>query len=282
MSRLSVSVVLTTFNAPDAIRLVLLGLARQTCRPDEVLIADDGSDENLTPLLLRLNPGLPFPVMHLWQPHQGFRAARSRNNAIFKAHGEVLAFLDQDTVPHAGWLEAHVSRLEPDRLSLGDVILLSEAEAAGLDEASVREGLFEERISDANWRRLSVLQRRYSFYAWLRRAGLPVKAKPRLRSSNFAIHAACLREANGFDESYVGWGQEDDDLGRRLYRLGVRPLIRVTTARVSHWPHPPRRPADWNSGANARRYLEGASGPARCEAGLSNHPHPDVRAQSFP
>jgi glycosyltransferase involved in cell wall biosynthesis len=282
MNRLSVSVVLTTFNAPDAIRLVLLGLARQTFRPDEVLIADDGSDENLTPLLSRLAPELPFPITHLWQPHQGFRAARSRNNAIFQAHGEVLAFLDQDTVPHGGWLEAHVSRLDPDKLSLGDVILLSEAEAAGLDEASVREGLFEGVISDANRRRLAALQRRYALYAWLRLAGLPIKAKPRLRSSNFAIPAARLREVNGFDESYVGWGQEDDDLGRRLYRHGVRPLIRVAAARVSHWPHPPRRPADWTAGANARRFLEGASGPARCEAGLSNHPHPDVRAQSFP
>ncbi len=282
MSRLSASVVLTTFNAPEVLRLALRGLARQSTPPAEVLIADDGSEVDLTPVLTRLAADMPFSLIHLWQPHQGFRAARSRNNAIFRAQGNILAFLDQDTVPHSDWLEAHVAGLESERVSLGDVIPLSEAEVAGLDESAVRSGLFEGAFSDVNRHRLSRLQRRYSFYAWLRRAGIPVKAKPRLRSSNFAIPAACLREVNGFDEAYVGWGQEDDDLGRRLYRLGVHPLIRVTAARVAHWPHPPRRPADWNSGANSRRFREGDSRLARCEAGLSHHPHPDVRVQVFP
>lgn len=282
MSRPSVSVVLTTFNAPDTLRLALLGLARQSLRPAEALIADDGSEADLTPMLARLAPGLPFPLIHLWQPHEGFRAARSRNNAIFRAAGDRVAFLDQDTVPHAGWLAAHTGELNAEQVSLGDVILLSEAEAAGLDEAAVRDGSFEGVISEDNRRRLALLQRRYSVYAWLRRAGFPIKAKPRLRSSNFAIATACLRKVNGFDEAYVGWGQEDDDLGRRLYRLGVQPVVRVATARVSHWPHPPRRPADWNSGANARRFLDGAAGSARCDAGLSSHPHPDVRVRTFP
>ncbi len=281
MSRFSVSVVMTTFNAPDTLRLALLGLGRQVIRPVEVLIADDGSDGEMAPILSRLASDLSFPLVYLWQPHQGFRAARSRNNAIFRARGEHVAFLDQDTVPHAGWLEAHLRGLGPNTVSLGEAILLSEEEALGLDEEAVREGRFEGVLSDANRRRLSRLQRRYSFYAWLRRAGIPIKAKPRLRSSNFAISTELLRSVNGFDEAYVGWGQEDDDLGRRLYRAGGQPLIRVSSARVSHWPHPPRRPVDWSSGANAKRYRDGATAPARCEAGLSRHPHPDVRVRTF-
>jgi glycosyltransferase involved in cell wall biosynthesis len=279
MSRYSVSVVVTTFNSPEILRLVLLGLARQITLPAEVLVADDGSEANTADTLERVAPEMPFSLIHLWQPHEDFRAARSRNNAIARARGDVVAFLDQDTIPHAGWLEAHVSGLGADQVSLGDVIALSREEAALLTEPAIRTGRFEHFLSLANRRRLAWLQAKYALYAWMRRQGAPVKSKPRLRSSNFAVPAAPLREVNGFDEAYVGWGQEDDDLGRRLYKLGVNPLIRVSAARVSHFPHPPRRPAHWHAGDNARRYADGADGSARCDAGLSKHPYPDVRVK---
>lgn len=279
MSRYSVSVVVTTFNSPEILRLVLLGLARQIVLPAEVLVADDGSDSKTADILSLLAAEMPFSLIHLWQPHEGFRAARSRNNAIARARGEVVAFLDQDTIPHSGWLKAHVAGLGPEQVSLGDVIALSREEATYLNEAAIRSGRFEQAVSFVNRRRLAWMQAKYSLYAWMRAKGAAVKSKPRLRSSNFAVPAVPLREVNGFDETYVGWGQEDDDLGRRLYKLGVNPVVRVSTARVSHFPHPPRRPADWREGDNTRRYAEGADGSARCEAGLSKHPYPDVRVK---
>lgn len=277
----SVSVIVTTFESPAMLRRVLLGLVRQTVLPLEVLAADDGSGPETAALLVRLASDLPFPLVHVWQPHADFRAARSRNNAAFRARGRILAFLDQDTVPHADWLEAHLAGLKPGRLSLGDMLPLDEAAAARLDEAAIRSGAFETAASAAAFRRLAALQRKQTLYAGLRRLGVGVKAKPRLRSCNFAIPAETFGSVNGFDETYVGWGQEDDDLGRRLYRQGVSPVIRIARARVSHWPHPPRRPADWTAGANARRYRAGAGGPAFCAAGLSAHPHADVRVTAL-
>ncbi len=279
MSRFSVSVVVTTYNSPATLRFVLLGLVRQTLLPVEVLVADDGSDRATADELALLAPDVPFTLIHLWQPHDGFRAARSRNNGIFRARGDILAFLDQDTIPHARWLETHVTGLGPGQVSLGDVILLSSSDASRLSEPVIRQGRFEKFHSFGNRRRLAWLHWRYLVYAWLRGHGMAVKSKPRLRSSNFAIQAAPLREVNGFDEAYVGWGQEDDDLGRRLYKLGVKPLIRVGSARVSHLPHPPRRPAEWDAGSNAKRYQEGEAASLRCERGLSKHPYPDVRVK---
>jgi GT2 family glycosyltransferase len=279
MSRFSVSVIVTTFDSPDTLSLVLLGLARQTVLPVEVLVADDGSGQATADLLDARAPGMPFPLVHVWQPHDGFRAARSRNNAMAQARGEGLAFLDQDTVPHARWLAIHTAQLGAGDVSLGDVILLGTEETAAVTEQAVRQGRFEQVVSPVNRRRLVWLHARYLFYKALRAAGMPVKSKPRLRSSNFAIRAATMRAVNGFDETYVGWGQEDDDLGRRLYKLGVRPRVRVATARASHLAHAPRRPSAWIEGDNASRYLTGASGPACCDIGLSRHPYPDVRVR---
>lgn len=281
MSRFSVSVIVTTYNAPETLRLVLLGLLRQTVLPAEVLVADDGSGRATGDMLERLAPEMPFPLVHVWQPHEGFRAARSRNNAIARARGDVLAFLDQDTIPHARWLDIHTATLGAREVSLGDVIPLDAEEARRVTEPALRQGRFERLFSLRNRAGLAWLHVRYVVYAALRRQELAVKSKPRLRSSNFAIPAAPMREVNGFDETYVGWGQEDDDLGRRLYKLGIRPKVRVYQARVSHLPHPPRRPPAWNEGDNARRYLEGAAGSARCEAGLSRHPYPDVRVKTL-
>jgi glycosyltransferase involved in cell wall biosynthesis len=40
---MNVSVIITTYNRPDALKRVLDGLMFQTRLPDEIIIADDGS-----------------------------------------------------------------------------------------------------------------------------------------------------------------------------------------------------------------------------------------------
>jgi GT2 family glycosyltransferase len=104
---------------------------------------------------------------------------------------------------------------------------------------------------------------------------LPFKpTRPSLSSGNACAWKADLVRVNGFDEAYEGWGQEDDDLGRRLYMAGVRPVPLLTEALATHLHHDPRH-GDWGEGANLARYrVRPAS--HRCERGLSDHPHPDV------
>ena len=46
-----VSVIITTYNRPDALLLVLQSIKRQTKLPEEVIIADDGSNENTEELI---------------------------------------------------------------------------------------------------------------------------------------------------------------------------------------------------------------------------------------
>jgi hypothetical protein len=43
-----------------------------------------------------------------------------------------------------------------------------------------------------------------------------------LRSGDFSIWRADFDRVNGFDENFCGWGGEDDDLGWRLRRAGMR------------------------------------------------------------
>jgi GT2 family glycosyltransferase len=79
-----------------------------------------------------------------------------------------------------------------------------------------------------------------------------------------------VRAVNGFDERFVGWGYEDDDFARRLYKAGFEPRSVIATARAMHLWHPTLAPAaggrhrDRPNRAYFRRWFV----PARCKEGL--------------
>ncbi len=274
--RSDVSVIVSAFEGFSALPLVLLGLARQTVLPAEVLIADDGSNPSLVETVKAISKSLPFPVTHVWQPSEGFRASRSRNNAIHLAAGNILGFLDQDTVPHHNWLEVHLKHVAPGRVCLARIFPLTEDETRNLTHDTVRSGEFEQWQAPQHWEKLRGQQRKYCFYAFMRRLRLPFKpTRPSLSSGNISACRDDVLAVNGFDEDYVGWGQEDDDLGRRLYLNGVRPVPILTRAFTTHAWHPSRH-AEWHKGANLDRYRQCVTS-CRCSKGLDAHPHQDVR-----
>ena len=101
----SISVVVTTFNRPDALHLVLAALTQQTLLPNEVIIADDGSTEETRQLIVQLKTTLNYPIKHVWQADEGFRAAKIRNQAVLQANYDYLIFLDGDCVPFPDFIE---------------------------------------------------------------------------------------------------------------------------------------------------------------------------------
>ena len=273
---MKVTVIIAAYGSPDNVRLVLHALARQKIVPDEVIIADDGTTPPLSGNLEDMVDALPFRVVHVWQPDEGFRAARSRNNAIYHARNDRLAFLDQDVLPHHNWLQAHLAYAGSRRVCLARVLPLSPTDSAHLSPDAIARGSFETWHDVFYFSKLERQQRKYRLYALMRRLGLPFKrTRPSLSSGNIAAWKPDLVNVNGFDEAYIGWGQEDDDLGRRLYMAGVRPAPLLTTAMASHIHHPVRHP-DWREGPNLTRYRERFSA-CRCELGLDDHPHPDVK-----
>jgi len=63
---LSVSVVITTYNKPEYLSVVLDAYVRQSVRPGELLIADDGSGGETAEVVKRFERDAPFPVTHVW------------------------------------------------------------------------------------------------------------------------------------------------------------------------------------------------------------------------
>jgi glycosyltransferase involved in cell wall biosynthesis len=92
--RLTVSVIIPTYNRALLVQEAIRSLLAQTYVPDEIIVVDDGSTDNTMDMLSQYGP----PVVPLQQPHRGRSAAR--NAGLRASHADLIAFLDSDdTLP---------------------------------------------------------------------------------------------------------------------------------------------------------------------------------------
>lgn len=217
------SVVVTTYNRPDALRAVLDGLAAQTDRHFEVIVADDGSREDTRALVEATARGFAVPLVHVWQPDEGFRAGAARNRAAERAHGEYLVFLDGDCVPRRDFVARHRALAERGWMVAGNRVLLSE----GFTAQVLRERLPVHAWTAGDWKQA---RRRGDINRTLPLAHAPLGALrklaaarwQRVRTCNLGVWRDDFERVLGFDESFEGWGFEDSDLAVRLLNAGVR------------------------------------------------------------
>ena len=90
MQKLKVSLIITTYNWPEALFLVLKSVKNQFTLPDEIIIADDGSSKETENIIRKFSKNFKLKIIHSWQEDRGFRAAMSRNKAIAKAENEYI------------------------------------------------------------------------------------------------------------------------------------------------------------------------------------------------
>lgn len=107
-----VSVVISCFNYGKYLKDTLVSLERQTFRRFEILIVDDGSNEQETIEILKNLQG----VQIIYQPNRGL--ATARNNGIARAHGKYICCLDADDLLKPTYLQKCVEQLEIKSLDI--------------------------------------------------------------------------------------------------------------------------------------------------------------------
>ena len=212
-----IAVIITTYNWPDALALVLASVRAQTRLPDETLIADDGSGADTADLINAAQRDFPCPLRHVWQEDQGFRVARARNLAIAASGCDYVLLVDGDMVLDRRFVEDHERAARPGSFVQGTRVLTS---ASGR-ERMLRERLIRLRFGDPGLRR-----RRHTLR-------IPLLANLLLRWTRSRSRLAGIKTCNqgwwrrdlialnGFDERMQGWGREDEELALRAFHAGM-------------------------------------------------------------
>ena len=222
INSLEITVIVSTYNRPDALDLVLCALGEQDYPDFEVIIADDGSDETTAALVRQHEICRRRVVHHLWQPDDGFRKAEVHNKAILKAAGAYIVFLDGDCVPDRNFLSQHAALAQKGRFVTGGRIKLSQAYT---DEVLANRVVLQRlTLKDWVWMRLTRRANHFRYFFSLPdgpwRHYRP-KSSRRMYGCNMAVWTEDLKAVGGFDERYQGWGSEDRDLAARLINAGI-------------------------------------------------------------
>ena len=101
-----ISVIVSTYNRPDALCATLRSLAHQTDSSFEIVVADDGSGPTTRDVVEAWKPRTAIPLQHVWQEDRGFRLAEIRNRAIAASAGNYLIFIDGDCIANPFWVKA--------------------------------------------------------------------------------------------------------------------------------------------------------------------------------
>lgn len=269
----TISVVITTYNRPDALEAVVRACFMQNDKNFEIIIADDGSTANTRTCIERLAQASPVPVQHVWQPDQGFRAAMARNRGTLAATGEYIVFLDGDCIPQRDFIARHRALSEPGCLVSGSRILLDEALTRRvLDEGvDVATAPLATRIG---WRLRGHMNKVLQLAVRWPDLGRTTKkfSWRRIKSCNLGVWKSDLERVNGFDESFTGWGHEDSDLVVRLFHSGVLRKDGAFATEVFHLWH--REAQRDQESSNRRVVLERAEAKVtQATIGLREHAH---------
>lgn len=215
----TVSILITTYNWPEALTFSVRSVFNQSMLPTEIIICDDGSTAATRLAIDNLAQSSPIPIIHIWQEDQGFRVAQIRNKGIVAARGEYIIQIDGDIVLQRDFVRDHIRFAKRNHFATGSRVLFSKkiTDQLLLNGAQLNNSLLFKSRNKLNEIRLPFLHNLF--------AGI-YKSRGRyqyyVKGCNMAFWKTDLLSVNGYDESFVGWGREDNDIAIRLINSGVR------------------------------------------------------------
>ncbi|PWJ44358.1 glycosyltransferase family 2 protein [Sediminitomix flava] len=227
---MKVSLIISTYNSPDSLACVLESIKNQITKPYEVIIADDGSNFETANLIQNFRKQ-NFTIKHCWQEDKGFRLAKIRNKAIAQAKGDYIIFIDGDIILHPSFIKDHKTWARKNFFLQGSRVLLSEEKSSTVK----KEGLtpihyFSKGIKN----RLNTINSTLLAKIFTKKGLSFDKAK----GCNMSFWKKDLQKVGGFNEKFIGWGKEDNELAIRLINNSVRGIKLNFAANTYHLYHP--------------------------------------------
>ncbi len=262
------TLVIAAYNKPKELQYIFATLERQSFKAFEVIVADDGSGNEVADVVNEAKRTLPFRIKHLWHADKGWRKNAMLNYAIQESSTGYLVFIDGDCILSKHFMLDHFTHREKGKVLLGRRVEQGERWAKELTIKKILSGEFEQ----------------YTLRDWIDGAkgnSIALESGFRITNNvvrkltgeatsilgcNFSTFKEHLIAVNGFDEAYDGPGcGEDTDIFYRLNLIGVHGKSLRNLAIQYHIWHPLTNVPERNRlrFANTQK-----RGEAKCKSGL--------------
>jgi glycosyltransferase involved in cell wall biosynthesis len=215
-AEIKVSLIVSTYNRPDALEMVFESIKGQSALPFEVIVADDGSTNETKSLVEKYKSEFQIPLIHCWQEDKGFRLSQIRNKAIAQAKGNYIVLIDGDIIIHKNFIRDHIGHATPGFFIQGSRVLINNSLTKKTLEKKhfIKVNPFSKGIRNRiNSIRNTILSS--LFYIKL------INRYKCIKGCNMSFWKEDLVKVNGYNEEFIGWGSEDKELVVRLYNNGI-------------------------------------------------------------
>ena len=214
-TKIKTALIITTYNWPEALELVLESIKRQVVLPNEVIIADDGSKNDTKVLIEKYQKDFPVPLVHIWHEDNGFRRSTVLNLAISKTESDYIIQLDGDCIVHNNFIGDHLSSIEKATYLFGSRVNIKQP---------FLETLFAEKVISFSYFSRGIKKRNRNIHipflgSLLYKRNQELSKK--LRGCNLSYWKSDFIKVNGYNEDMIGWGREDSELVIRMINSGV-------------------------------------------------------------
>lgn len=223
------SLIITTYNQPKALFLVLKSIEYQTLKPSEIIIADDGSSDRTKNMIYEFFKSSDLKFLHSYQDDLGFRAAESRNKAIALATSEYIILIDGDMILHPKFISDHLKHAEPNFFIQGSRALLTEWKTSEV---------IKKKQTKINFLQSGIKNRFNSIHSNIFSQFFSLKKNylESIKTCNMSFYRKDCLNVNGFNNDFIGWGREDSEFVVRLMNKGInRKSLKFSAVQFHLW-----------------------------------------------
>ncbi|OOF14967.1 glycosyltransferase [Salinivibrio sp. PR919] len=244
------TVIISFYNNKKALCMIFQSLKEEKTYNFDVIVADDGSSDDITSWLKDYIKLLPFRVLHVWHEDKGFRKNRILNKSIAASKTDYLIFIDGDCVPQAGFVQDHLYAAEKGVVVCGRRVELSEKYTQKLYSSPEKSTFSHVYFIPMMFRYLWFNLLGYDtdvtgkhiengiHIKFLRNLMLKRRLEKSIIGCNFSLFKDDFKKINGFDMNYeapaVG---EDTDIEFRLNGVGIKTKALKFGAALLHLYH---------------------------------------------
>ena len=216
---MTTALVISTYNSPEALNIIIDAISKQFKTPNEIIIAEDGNDNKTLKIVNFWKNKISSKFIHIQQKDSGFRKALILNKAIKLSHSDYIIQIDGDCIPHEYFIYDHIKNAKKGFYLYGTRVHIKKnyiSKFLWFYENKNKRVVFSFFSPNIKKRFRKV---RIPFFSFLFKKKNKISRK--FRGCNTSFWKKDFISVNGYDNNFIGWGREDSDLMIRMHNKGV-------------------------------------------------------------